>query len=86
MVYAIEAVKQGSTAIGLISKTRVLFVSVNKKSLEFFLHQKKIFKANDPMGEGFNFENFISNILRVISQSAKLPGKTNCLVARYSIA
>ncbi|KAL3644335.1 Proteasome subunit alpha type-6 [Castilleja foliolosa] len=71
MVYAIEAVKQGSTAIGLISKTRVLLVSVNKKSLELLLHQKKIFKADDPMGE--NFENFISNILRVISQSAKLP-------------
>ncbi|KAL3637636.1 RNA polymerase-associated factor [Castilleja foliolosa] len=47
-----EAVKQGSTAISLRSKIRVVLASVNKKSTEILLHQKKIFKADDPMGEG----------------------------------
>ncbi|KAL3613988.1 hypothetical protein CASFOL_042062 [Castilleja foliolosa] len=52
MVLAMEAAKQGWTAISLRSKIRVVLMSVDKKSLELLLYQKKIFKADDPMEEG----------------------------------
>ncbi|KAG6403201.1 hypothetical protein SASPL_135418 [Salvia splendens] len=48
--YALEAVKQGSAAIGLRSKTHVVLASVNKASSELSSHQKKIFKVDDHVG------------------------------------
>jgi len=45
-----EAVKQGSAAIGLRSKTHVVLASVNKANSELSSHQKKIFKADDHIG------------------------------------
>ncbi|KAF7141206.1 hypothetical protein RHSIM_Rhsim06G0030800 [Rhododendron simsii] len=45
-----EAVKQGSAAIGLRSKTHVVLASVNKAQSELSSHQKKIFKADDHIG------------------------------------
>ncbi|KAL2231787.1 UNVERIFIED_CONTAM: Proteasome subunit alpha type-1-A [Sesamum indicum] len=44
-----EAVKQGSAAIGLRSKTHVVLASVNKASSELSLHHKK-FKVDDHIG------------------------------------
>ncbi|KAF6166690.1 hypothetical protein GIB67_005552 [Kingdonia uniflora] len=48
--YAMEAVKQGSAAIGLRSKTHVVLASINKANSELSSHQKKIFKADDHIG------------------------------------
>lgn len=48
--YAMEAVKQGSAAIGLRSKTHVILASVNKANTELSSHQKKIFKVDDHIG------------------------------------
>ncbi|XP_073052908.1 proteasome subunit alpha type-1-B-like [Primulina eburnea] len=48
--YAMEAVKQGSAAIGLRSKSHVVLACVNKASSELSSHQKKIFKADDHIG------------------------------------
>ncbi|KAI3460334.1 hypothetical protein Pfo_016997 [Paulownia fortunei] len=48
--YAMEAVKQGSAAIGLRSKTHVVLACVNKTSSELSSHQKKIFKVDDHIG------------------------------------
>ncbi|KAI3464930.1 hypothetical protein Pfo_021593 [Paulownia fortunei] len=48
--YAMEAVKQGSAAIGLRSKTHVVLACVNKASSELSSHQKKIFKVDDHIG------------------------------------
>ncbi|CAA0822006.1 Proteasome subunit alpha type-1-B [Striga hermonthica] len=48
--YAMEAVKQGSAAIGLRSKTHVVLASVNKASSELSSYQKKIFKVDDHIG------------------------------------
>lgn len=48
--YAMEAVKQGSAAIGLRSKTHCVLASVNKASSELSSHQKKIFKIDDHIG------------------------------------
>ncbi|KAF5943015.1 hypothetical protein HYC85_020657 [Camellia sinensis] len=48
--YAMEAVKQGSAAIGLRSKSHVVLASVNKAQSELSSHQKKIFKVDDHIG------------------------------------
>lgn len=45
-----EAVKQGSAAIGLRSKTHVVLATVNKASSELSAHQKKLFKIDDHIG------------------------------------
>ncbi|KAL8171979.1 hypothetical protein V2J09_023783 [Rumex salicifolius] len=48
--YAMEAVKQGSAAIGLRSKTHVILGCVNKAQSELSSHQRKIFKVDDHIG------------------------------------
>lgn len=48
--YAMEAVKQGSAAIGLRSKTHVVLATVNKASSELSAHQKKLFKIDNHVG------------------------------------
>ena len=48
--YAMEAVKQGSAAIGLRSKTHVVLACVNKAQSELSSHQRKIFKVDDHIG------------------------------------
>ncbi|XP_057468859.1 proteasome subunit alpha type-1-A-like [Actinidia eriantha] len=48
--YAMEAVKQGSAAIGLRSKTHAVLASVNKAQSELSSHQKKIFKVDHHIG------------------------------------
>jgi 20S proteasome alpha/beta subunit len=48
--YAMEAVKQGSAAVGLRSKTHALVASIKKSSNELSSFQKKIFKLDDHMG------------------------------------
>mmetsp|Transcript_24652 Transcript_24652/g.63633 ORF Transcript_24652/g.63633 Transcript_24652/m.63633 type:complete len:253 (+) Transcript_24652:39-797(+) len=48
--YAMEAVKQGSAAVGLRSKSHALIASIKKSSNELSSYQKKIFKIDDHMG------------------------------------
>lgn len=48
--YAMEAVKQGSAAVGLRSKTHALVASIKKSSNELSSYQKKIFKVDEHMG------------------------------------
>jgi 20S proteasome subunit alpha 6 len=50
--YAMEAVKQGSAAIGLKSKTHAVVACVKRSSSELASYQKKIFKIDDHMGIG----------------------------------
>ncbi|KAL0904428.1 hypothetical protein M5K25_026535 [Dendrobium thyrsiflorum] len=45
-----EAVKQGSAAIGLRSATHIVLATVNKATSELSSHQKKIFKVDDHIG------------------------------------
>jgi len=45
-----EAVKQGSAAIGLKSKTHAIVVVLKRASSELGSHQKKIFKIDEHMG------------------------------------
>ncbi|XP_078445705.1 proteasome subunit alpha type-1-like [Wolffia australiana] len=48
--YAMEAVKQGSAAVGLRSKTHVVLATVNKAASDLSSHQRKIFKIDDHVG------------------------------------
>jgi len=48
--YAMEAVKQGSAAVGLKSKTHSIVVALKRASSELGSHQKKIFKIDEHMG------------------------------------
>ncbi|XP_072998524.1 proteasome subunit alpha type-1-like [Typha latifolia] len=48
--YAMEAVKQGSAAIGLRSQSHVVLATVNKAASELSSHQKKVFKVDDHIG------------------------------------
>ena len=45
-----EAVKQGSAAIGLRSKSHVVLASVNKSASELSSYQRKLFKVDDHIG------------------------------------
>merc|ERR1719231_449108 len=48
--YALEAVKQGSAAIGLRSDKIALVATLKRASSELSSHQKKIFKVDDNVG------------------------------------
>lgn len=48
--YAMEAVKQGSAAIGLRSATHAVLATVNKASSELSSAQRKVFKIDDHIG------------------------------------
>lgn len=48
--YAMNAVTQGSAAIGLRSKTHVVLASLKRSASELASHQKKIFCIDDHMG------------------------------------
>ncbi|KAJ6233019.1 proteasome subunit alpha type-1 [Anaeramoeba flamelloides] len=48
--YAMQAVAQGSTALGLKSKTHAVVVTLMRSSDELSSHQRKIFKVDGHMG------------------------------------
>mmetsp|Transcript_36344 Transcript_36344/g.102671 ORF Transcript_36344/g.102671 Transcript_36344/m.102671 type:complete len:268 (-) Transcript_36344:40-843(-) len=48
--YAMEAVKQGSAAVGLRSNTHVVLATLKRAASELSSFQKKIFKIDDHMG------------------------------------
>ena len=48
--YALEAIKQGSAAVGLTSNDYVVLVALKRNAEEFGSYQKKIIKIDDHMG------------------------------------
>ncbi|KAJ3700709.1 hypothetical protein LUZ61_004414 [Rhynchospora tenuis] len=48
--YAMEAVKQGSAAVGLRSKTHAVLAAVNKAASDLASHQRKLFRADQHVG------------------------------------
>ncbi|KAJ3217722.1 hypothetical protein HDU67_007418 [Dinochytrium kinnereticum] len=48
--YAMEAVKQGSAAVGLRSNTHAVLVALNRSSGELAAHQKKLIRIDNHMG------------------------------------
>lgn len=48
--YALEAIKQGSAAVGLRSKTHVVLVALKRNAEELGSYQKKLMKIDDNLG------------------------------------
>jgi Proteasome subunit/Proteasome subunit A N-terminal signature len=48
--YAMEAVKQGSAALGLRSSTHAVLAAHNKAASDLASHQRKVFRADDHVG------------------------------------
>lgn len=48
--YAMEAVKQGSAAVGLKSNTHVVLATLKRAQSELSAYQRKVFKIDDHMG------------------------------------
>ena len=48
--YALEAIKQGSAAVGIASKTHVVLVALKRNAEELGSSQKKLIKIDDHMG------------------------------------
>lgn len=48
--YALEAIKQGSAAVGIASKTHVVLVGLKRNAEELGSYQKKLIKIDDHMG------------------------------------
>lgn len=48
--YAMEAVKQGSCAVGLTSDTHVVLATIKRSESELSSYQRKVFKIDDHMG------------------------------------
>ena len=48
--YALEAIKQGSAAVGIASKTHVVLVALKRNAEELGSYQKKLIKIDDHMG------------------------------------
>merc|ERR1712137_1780 len=74
--YAMNAVTQGSAAIGLRSKDYVVLVSLKRSASELATHQRKIFRIDDHMGIGIAG---LAADARVLSNFMR----TECLQHKY---
>ncbi|ODV78846.1 N-terminal nucleophile aminohydrolase [Suhomyces tanzawaensis NRRL Y-17324] len=74
--YALEAIKQGSAAVGLVSKTHVVLVALKRNAEELGSYQKKIIKVDDHMGIALAGlapdARVLSNYLRKQAMSSKM--------------
>ncbi|KJE98188.1 20S proteasome alpha6 subunit [Capsaspora owczarzaki ATCC 30864] len=74
--YAMEAVKQGSCAVGLKSKQYAVIVALKRSSSELSAHQRKIFKLDDHVGIAISG---LTSDARVLSKFMR----NECLNSRY---
>ncbi|ODV86156.1 hypothetical protein CANARDRAFT_27420 [[Candida] arabinofermentans NRRL YB-2248] len=74
--YALEAIKQGSAAVGLVSKTHVVLVALKRNAEELGSYQKKIIKIDNHMGIALAGlapdARVLSNFLRQQAMSSKM--------------
>lgn len=74
--YAIEAIKQGSAAVGLVSKTHVVLAALKRNAEELGSYQKKIIKVDNHMGVALAGlapdARILSNYLRQQAMSSKM--------------
>jgi len=75
--YALEAVKQGSAAVGLRSKHYVVVASLKRQAADLGSYQKKIFDIDDHMGIA------IAGLIADARQIAKWM-RSECLNHRYA--
>lgn len=75
--YAMEAVKQGSVAVGIKSETHVVLVALKRSSDELSSYQKKIYPIDD----------HVAVAIAGLTSDGRMLGKfmrTECLNSRYS--
>ncbi|ORX51916.1 N-terminal nucleophile aminohydrolase [Hesseltinella vesiculosa] len=74
--YAVEAVKQGSAAIGLRNKEYVVLLALKRSSGELASYQKKLIKIDDHMGIGIagltSDARVLSNFMRNEAMRSKM--------------
>jgi len=74
--YALEAVKQGSAAVGLRSKDYVVLLTLKRSSGELASYQKKLIRIDDHMGiaiAGLTSDaRVLSNFMRVEAMKSKM--------------
>ncbi|OLL23075.1 putative proteasome subunit alpha type-6 [Neolecta irregularis DAH-3] len=74
--YALEAVKQGSAAVGLISKTHSVIVALKRNSEDLGSYQKKIIRIDDHLAIALAGlapdARVLSNSMRTQSMSSKM--------------
>lgn len=74
--YALEAIKQGSAAVGIASKDYVVLVALKRNAEELGSYQKKIIKFDDHMGIALAGlapdARVLSNYLRKLAMNSKL--------------
>lgn len=74
--YALEAIKQGSAAVGLTSKNHVVLVALKRNAEELGSYQKKLIKVDDHMGVALAGlapdARVLSNFLRKQAMNSKM--------------
>lgn len=74
--YALEAIKQGSAAVGIASKSHVVLVALKRNVEELGSYQRKIIKVDDHMGIALAGlapdARVLSNYLRKLAMNSKL--------------
>jgi len=74
--YALEAVKQGSAAVGLISKTHAVIVALKRNSEDLGSYQKKIIRIDDHLAIALAGlapdARVLSNSMRTQSMSSRM--------------
>lgn len=74
--YALEAIKQGSAAVGITSGMHVVLVALKRNAEELGSYQKKIIKVDDHMGIALAGlapdARVLSNYLRKLAMNSKL--------------
>ncbi|GEQ67036.1 hypothetical protein JCM33374_g699 [Metschnikowia sp. JCM 33374] len=74
--YALEAIKQGSAAVGIASTNHVVLVALKRNAEELGSYQKKIIKVDDHMGIALAGlapdARVLSNYLRKLAMNSKL--------------
>lgn len=74
--YALEAIKQGSAAVGIASATHVVLVALKRNAEELGSYQKKIIKVDDHMGIALAGlapdARVLSNYLRKLAMNSRL--------------
>lgn len=74
--YALEAIKQGSAAVGVTSKTHVVLVALKRSAEELGSYQKKLIKIDEHMGVALAGlapdARVLSNFLRKQAMNSKM--------------
>lgn len=88
--YALEAIKQGSAAVGIASSTHVVMVALKRNAEELGSYQKKIIKVDDHMGIALAGlapdARVLSNYLRKLAMNSKLVFNRPLLTSKAALS